>query len=110
MATKIFETKYRNESHAKLAEILAADEKSLAECREDAARGLYSVWDGPEPEGPREGQIAPPSPEETASAKARDQDALADLVAEKLLQKMARASEATKAADVEPAAEEKGTN
>ena len=48
MATKLFETTDRNEAHRFLAEHLAQNPGSPAECREDMGQGLFWVYDGPE--------------------------------------------------------------
>jgi len=51
MATKIFETRDRDESHKKLEEVLHNGTHPRAECREADERGFYSVWDGPQRDG-----------------------------------------------------------
>lgn len=80
MATKLHTFTDRSQAHAKLAALIKAGKHPLAECRE--ANGEYSVWDGPEPEGQRDGQApaTPPLPQLTPE--------FADLVAEKLAKKL----------------------
>jgi hypothetical protein len=60
----LFRTKKRDESHRELAKILAAGKYPRAECREDAARGDYSVWSEPMPvvEHPPTPSAPPPAP------------------------------------------------
>jgi hypothetical protein len=46
----LFKTKNRDESHAKLAEIIKAEKHRAAECREDIGDPngeCYQVWSGP---------------------------------------------------------------
>lgn len=79
MATKLFSTKIRDESHAKLAEFQKAGQLS-AECRVGPDPGEFSVWDGPE---------APfTKPPEDVSIKDAQLDALVDRVAEKILARL----------------------
>ena len=52
MAKRLFVTKVRAESHAKLEEVLASGKYPRAECRETAEE--YSVWSEPGAEDEKE--------------------------------------------------------
>jgi hypothetical protein len=80
MATKLFSTPYREESHAKLDEILKSGLHPSAECREDAAAGEFSVWDGPEV------RLVPESPPKPIGERvaALFPDEVLDVLAEKI--------------------------
>ena len=75
----------RDRSHQALEAAIRTHPR--AECREEANRGEYSVWDGPD-EGPRDGQApvgaAPTTPTDGAALSAEQLDALATLIAAKL--------------------------
>lgn len=88
MAKMLFGTADRNAAHGRLAEVLKADPKSAAECREDPndAEHPYQVWDGPNDQREIEERPGPEvSPEAMAAKLSPEQlDTLAGLIAAKM--------------------------
>jgi hypothetical protein len=86
MATQLFETRDRDESHAYLEKILRVGRHPRAECREDPNTGKYSVWDGPEVR--IEIPVDPKILLDQAAANILSNAPLLDVLADKLAAKM----------------------